>query len=810
MPPENGPPGNRPPDDELLDNELPLDGVRVLDLSGEMGSYGTMLLASAGADVVKVEPAGGDRQRRRPPFAGGVPDIETSLVFAYYNAGKRGVELDLADRAAERALRRLAAGADVVVIAPSRRTPVPGWDPAARRLAWADPASIICCLTSFGTGGPDDDLRATHLTSFAASGQMWAAGPEGEPPRAIPGMPLYPELSAHAATAILAALRERRAVGPQVIELSLHDMLAYRDSVAFAVYGTTGSVLSTRAAAAGGVPPIGSWDASDGRVEFLVYNPPHWDGFVELLGRPADLTDPALRDRATRAERAAQLTPVVASLLRELTVEDIVTRAQRLRVPCAPQYLPADLVTDPQLASRGFWAEQRHERIGSFRAPGLPFMSKPALLRRSGRPAPLLGEHNNQLLNGASELMAPTTAASQPDGPRLAGLRVVSFGTAIAGNVSATTLAEMGADVIKIESPNRPDPLRTGPIGRGLPRVFEPSGVETNLMFASYSRSCRSVALDMKDPAAQEVFTRLIAGADVLIDNFASGVMAGWGLTHEKLAQDNPRLVMITVSGYGRTGPRSHYMAYGSNINSFMGLTRAWAPHGTQFDYTAVAHVLFAVFAALTRRDRTGEGAIVDIAQVEAGAAMLAPIYLGALNSGDTAVPEPNAVPGSAFAAVLRAAGDDQWVAVELEDEADVTTAAELVGHRDLAPAGDPAPGSGDAGPGRLEPLRSALADWAAARTPEQAALLLQAAGLAAAAVRGTPEEFHDAQLWARGGVTEVDHPDLGLMLCPSPFQRLSAAPLRIRRPSARLGQHTEEVLAQWLKPRALRAAASR
>jgi crotonobetainyl-CoA:carnitine CoA-transferase CaiB-like acyl-CoA transferase len=306
--------------------------------------------------------------------------------------------------------------------------------------------------------------------------------------------------------------------------------------------------------------------------------------------------------------------------------------------------------------------------------------------------------------------------------------------------------------------------------------------------------------LGPESPADQEVFLQLSAEADVLIDNFASGVMASWGLSHEKLAQLNPGLVMITVSGYGRTGPRSHYMAYGSNINSFMGLTRVWAPHGTQFDYTAVAHVLFAVFTALAQRDRTGKGAIIDIAQVEAGCAMFAPIYLGALNLSDTSVPEPNTVPGSAFAAVLRCAGDDQWVAVELEDDADVTAAAKLVGHQDLAHIGS-------SGPDRLELLRSALSDWAAAYTPEQAAVRLQAAGLAGAAVRGTAAEFHDAQLWGRGGVTAVDHPDLGLMLSPSPFQRLSRTPVRIRRPSARLGQHTDEVLAQWLNQADAKAA---
>src|SRR5580704_3598901 len=121
----------------------PLDGVRVLDLGGELAAYGTKILADLGADVVKVEPLGGDRQRRRPPFAGQAPglesSLESSLTFAYYNANKRGVQLDWADPAGQAELARLAAGCDVVVISPSARRPVPGWDRDTRRLSWAGP-----------------------------------------------------------------------------------------------------------------------------------------------------------------------------------------------------------------------------------------------------------------------------------------------------------------------------------------------------------------------------------------------------------------------------------------------------------------------------------------------------------------------------------------------------------------------------------------------------------------------------------------------------------------------------------------------
>ncbi len=762
----------------------PLYGVDVLDLSGDMGAYGTRLLALAGARVVKVEPPEGDRQRRRPPFKSG-----ESLEFAHYNAGKLGVAIDLKAEDAEATLQRLAGGFDAVLIAPSPKSPVPGWDPIERRLSWADPASIICCLTSYGFGGPDDDLRATHLTSFALSGQMQSIGPAEGPPRGLPGNALYDELSAHAATLVIAALRERSTLGPQVIELSLHDLLAYRDSVAFAVYGRTRAITMKRSTVFPSPPPTGIWETKDGQVEFLVYNPPHWDGFVELAGRPEALRDPALRDRAERGKRMQELLPIVEALMRSMTTEEIVGKAQELRVPCAPRLAPAEVARDPQFAARGFYTEYRHPTIGTFQAPGLPFLSDPPLLRLPERPAPRLGEHNAELLE-ARAAEAPENGAAIPPSPSVTGLKVLSFGTAIAGNVSATLLAEMGADVVKIESPSRPDPLRAGPINPRLARVFEPSGVETNIMFSAYSRSCRSLALDMKNPDDKETFLRLVAEADVLIDNFATGVMASWGLDHHTLAERNPRLIMLSVCGYGRTGPRSHFMAYGSNINSFMGLTRIWSPHGTQFDYTAVAHVLFAVFAALARRDRTGQGVITDIAQVEAGAAMFAPLYLEALNFGDSPFPTPNTVPGSVLAAVVRCAGEDRWLAVELEDGADLESAAALLEC-----------------PADVEAVRERLQAWAASLTPDQAMARLQAAGLAAAAVRDVDEEFHDAQVWGRDGVTAVEHPVLGRLCYPSPFQRMTRLPIFIRRPAATLGEHTEEVLADWLGSVAARAS---
>jgi crotonobetainyl-CoA:carnitine CoA-transferase CaiB-like acyl-CoA transferase len=219
----------------------------------------------------------------------------------------------------------------------------------------------------------------------------------------------------------------------------------------------------------------------------------------------------------------------------------------------------------------------------------------------------------------------------------LDGVRVLDLG----GELSAygtKILADVGADVVKIESPDRADPLRLPGIP-GLPKAFDPAGKPVSALFSSYSRSGRTLTLDMKSPDGLETFRRLVRQADVLIDNFATGVMDSWGLTSEALAEMNPRLIWVSVSGYGRTGRRATAMAYGSNVNGFMGLTRVWSPHGSQFDYTAVAHVLITIFAALAHRDRSGQGCHTEIAQAEAGGVMLAPLFLEALATGQDVWP---------------------------------------------------------------------------------------------------------------------------------------------------------------------------
>jgi crotonobetainyl-CoA:carnitine CoA-transferase CaiB-like acyl-CoA transferase len=777
-------------------SELPLGGIRVLDLSGPLGTYCGRLLADAGADVVKVEPPEGDQLRRRPPFAGDRADPDGSLSFAYYQANKRGVMLDYRRPEAAAVLADLGANCDVVVLTPTVAEPVAGFDPVTGELAWAGPDTVVCSITPFGLTGPYRTWRATHLTSHAMSGLMYVQGlPEG-PPTVVPGQQLYDFVGTHAAIAVLTALRARPEAGGQLIDMSAHEVMT---SSCFDIYSyTNGARIGHRRPPAAQYSGGGTWQCRDGVVEFVASTDKHWFALMELLGHPAELSDPSWGHPGKRHPHEEKIMEVMRPLVAAMSREDFVVRGQQLGLPCTVVNTVGDFVDDTQPRSRGFFVRTELAGLGEFDLPGEPFRCTERVLAQYRRPAPRLGESDAAEI--ARQWREPPPPAPVP-GP-LNGIRAISFGTAIAGALSGTALAELGADVVKIESPARADNLRRLWAPED-PVVHEPSGADTSPMFANFNRTTRSVALDMKDPESVALFLRLAAAADVIVENYAPGVMQRWGLGYEQIAAVNPRIVMLSLTGFGHSGPRSHYLAYGATVCTFVGLTDAWRyPSGVHFDYLSEAHGVFGVLAALAARDRTGRGTHVDLAEVETAAAVMGPMMLDYVVNGRASVVPGNQVPGALLSEVVRCHGDDSWLAVEIEDAADWATLAELLGRADLA---ETVQAPDEQAPDEQAPdeartaLGAALAAWASERTAQQAMRTLQKAGLAAGAVQDAEDVVRDPQHRERHYLLEMDHPDLGVAEYAAPPHRLAKTPPVVRRPTPRLGDHTVEVLAEWL-----------
>ena len=313
-------------------------------------------------------------------------------------------------------------------------------------------------------------------------------------------------------------------------------------------------------------------------------------------------------------------------------------------------------------------------------------------------------------------------------------------------------------------------------------------------MYGGLSRSTRNISLEMNTEEGRALFRRLVAVADVVIENFGAETMPHWDCSFDDLLAVNPRLVMVSLSGYGRTGPRSSYLAYATNISNFSGLTSTWQyQHGTHSDYIAAIHAVVGTLAAIAQSDQTDTGVYIDVAQTEALAAVMAPIYLDPLNNGRDTPPTGNAVPGSLFTGAFACQGHDRWLAIELEDVSDWSTLCEEIERPDLA-IGDAT--EADA---RRGDLTDAVSTWTAERSPHTAAQVLQNVGLAAGAVYDNEDAVRDPQLRARGASVEIDHPDLGVIEYYQSAHRMTKTPGFVRRRGPRLGEHTCEVLQEWL-----------
>jgi crotonobetainyl-CoA:carnitine CoA-transferase CaiB-like acyl-CoA transferase len=373
----------------------------------------------------------------------------------------------------------------------------------------------------------------------------------------------------------------------------------------------------------------------------------------------------------------------------------------------------------------------------------------------------------------------------------LAGVRVLSFGQALAGRECAALLSDLGAEVVTIESVKRAQGPRVR-LWQDHPAVYEPSGVEVASLQGTSARGQLGISLDMSNPAARQVALRLAGRADVLIENFSVGVLARWGLDEETLRRECPNLVVVSMPAFGSTGPYRDYVGFGGNMSSYVGLTAIWGlSEGRHNDYIAAVHGAVAAVAGLAQRQRSGQGVYIEVPQVESGAALLGPYMIKVEGADDR--PSPQAEPAGFATGVLqgefRCAGEDSWLAIDIADEDELQRLVGAIGDDlDTASFAD-----------GLEPLTARIEVWAKSFTPHQAMRLLQDRGICAGVVQSGADLFYDPQLWARGDIVEVDHPDLGPGFYSQSPLRMSKTPGRYQFRMPRTGEHTHEVVQRWL-----------
>jgi crotonobetainyl-CoA:carnitine CoA-transferase CaiB-like acyl-CoA transferase len=430
--------------------------------------------------------------------------------------------------------------------------------------------------------------------------------------------------------------------------------------------------------------------------------------------------------QAFAAEHLTPLTELAMDFARRYDAVELFHAAQSRHLAWAEVQGVADLVANPQLAYRGALVEP--PGLPGARRPRFPVVFTDTPAEVPGPPEPAAAD---EVLADWPAREAATPADVASGAKPLEGVRILDLTWVLAGPFCCRMLGDLGADVVKIQTAAR----ATG--------VNDPN----HGFYPTFNRSKRSVAMDMKAPGSLALMRRLVESADVLVENYAAGVLARWGLDWETLRSWNPRLVYVTMSGYGHEGPWSSMLSYGPTIHALSGLTSLSNPPGrgdvgvgyAMNDMAAGAMAACSILAALEAREHSGVGQFVDMAQLEVGAYLVGAALLDLTADGREAVPTGNVDPYGTHLLDAVVATADGELAVGVRDAEDADALRRVTG----------------AGP-------DGLAAWASSRPAAEAASLLQANGVPAFRVCNADDLVADPHLGARGFFAAIDSPVFG------------------------------------------------
>lgn len=733
----------------------PLSGVRILDLSsGPMTAVGR-LLADLGAEVTPVLLSGVTEDRPVGPHIDSVP-----LTTAINRHKMTPLEVDAADWS------RLLGVADILI-----ENTAPG-SAAEKALSVTTirtrhPGLVILSLSDFGRDTRFSGWQATTPVLHALSSELSRSGIPGREPLVPPAPQLpYHVAAAQAAVMTISVFLDRLRTGAgDLIDFSVLEGAMQTLDPPFGTAGTASAGVALNAQRR-------NWDAEqlrypiiackDGHVRICLLAKRQWQGMFEWMGRPDEFADPSFNGLRVRLSSPA-LFAAIGRFCADRTRAELEVAGQRHGVPTAAVLTLPEALRTEQVEQRGFF---REVELGA----GLRVPVPVGVAEIDG--------------HRASALNAPDTAAGAPrsapilaDRPRrheglpLEGVRVLDLGVIVVGSDTGRLFGDLGADVVKIENSAFPDGLRGN-----LTTVSH--------TYAAGHRNKRSIGLDLRGAEGRALAHRLVEISDVVLTNFKPGVAASLGMDHATLSAINPGIVVVDSSAFGPTGPWATRMGYGPLVRAAAGFTDLWVYPGepetfcdtvTVYpDHVAARIGALSALTLLLRRERTGTGGAVSVAQSEVMLSHLAAEIAGEVLARRGHTRTDSAEPDAPWG-LFPASGADAWVAVTVRDAADREALRTVIGTEDLR-------------------------EWTAQRTPAEAMEILQAAGVPAGAV------FHAADVpdWefyvARRDFREELHPHGA-----EPFvlenvqihsERIADPPLR---QAPLLGEQTREIARELL-----------
>ena len=785
-----------------------LEPYRVLDFTDERGELGPMLLGDLGADVIRVEPPGGTPSRRTQPLADGESGDLASLSFRAFNRNKRSIVLDVDGTPADRdVLKQLIASADFLFES-SPPSMLEGFGITAAEVRTANPHIVHVRISPFGIDGPRAGDLGNDLVVAALGGPMSLQGPHERAPLRISVPQVWRHTGAEAAaSALVAHARMRRTGEAQFVDLSAQCVMTWTMLQAMGAHAIQGfdferddsrmiGVEIVHACRDGHIVALPMSRVVQGLLDWMIA-----DGILDASAREADweafdqsLRDPTIEARWSMAEMVALLRAFFA----RHTKRELFDFGIEHGITLAPVGTMSELLGLEHLAVRGYW----RELASGDKAPGLWARSGPEseALLSVRREAPGLDAHGTEIresLPATEARPAPAAEADEEERLPFAGIKVADFAWVGVGPISSKYLADHGATVVRVESENRPDVLRGGP-----PFKDNVPGWNRSQFYGDFNTSKFGLALDMKRDEGLAVAKRLIAWADVMVESFAPGAMQRMGLDYAEVRKLNPGIIMVSTCLMGQTGPARAMAGYGYHAAAIAGFyeVTGWsdmAPSGPWTAYTdtiAPRFVSTIIAAALDRRRRTGKGCFIDLAQLEASLHFLAPEILDHQVNGRSVTRIGNRSRFAAPQGAYRCAGEDDWVAIAVETDAQWRALCANVPGLDAGayPANDDRLAAHDE-------IDAVLTAWTAERAPEDVAALLQAAGVPSGKVQRSSDLAKDPQYKHRSFFREYEHGEMGAVAYAGHQYRISGYNNGPRGPAPLLGEHSFEVLTNLL-----------
>lgn len=751
-----------------------LADLRVLDLCDGAADAVTRLFADLGADVLKVEPPGGTAGRSAAPTVAGV-----SVPFALNNANKRSTVLDPGDAADRDRFDQLVAAADMVVDSGGRAA---AFGASCAQLWQRHPHLVAMSVTDFGADGPRASWSATDPVFYALSTALSRSGPTMGRPVLPPDGIASATAAVQAAWAALAAHYHRLRYGTgDYIDFCRFEAVVQALDPPFGSEGQAAVGLKRSTELWRGRPRnqqiYPTFGCRDGHVRICLLSPRQWRGMWSWLGEPEQFADPKFETIAARYSSSRELNALIAELFATQTTDELVTAGQALGVPIAAVLSPAQTLGSEHFRSVGALTEAEI-------APGVDMTLPVGAFVVDGRH---VGFDRQAPQQGSGE-SAWSTTRSDPE-PRIdttgggrpfEGLRILDLGVIVAGGELGRLYADLGAEVVKVESATYPDGLRQAPPGQVMSRSW-----------ALTHRNEYGLGLDLRSAHGADIFARLVEGADAVFANFKPGTLASLGFSFDKLRELNPRIVLAESSAFGATGPWSVRMGYGPLVRATTGVSKLWTSDDDPgfFDATTIFpdHVVaritaIAALAALIGRESAGVGAHVHISQAEAAVNQLAATYAtDAARSAGLPVADDPAVHG-----VYPCAGDDEWCVISLRTAADRLALATAMER----------PGLPDA----RSDLVEAVSTWTSQLDKNAVAETLQRAGVPAAPMNRAVDVLADPVLVHRNALTDMVHPlfdqPMPTETGPTLYAHIPRAELR---PAPMPGEHTREICQKLL-----------